>query len=435
MWGTGSEFSVHEAVSEGIGSGPFGAIHAKELKPLVAGGGGRHLAALVDVPSGRALTLDERADPATTVGDGSGLSALARTMLGRGDSADSARVRKLCADGGGLASVAMLTPECDLLISRVASTSELLCLAIRRGEAGVGGFDSIVHARAVEDRLRSAGKTTESAVNHAVAETERNYSLWQRILSALGVERAHRASQSEREQVARAGRPGRLRQQCEGDDNVLAADLFDLRSGQLVDSFRPKTCVIPPLRSEQLAALAKGFIAGDISVVSLAAVYGHERPAVGKLQVQIGQRSIYLLRIPYFPTLSIPFHDAQVLVLAKPPRANPALDWTSIDRVGLNLLRLRIGAMLASGMKTQMLPFPETQIEFQAILDRLAELPSEDLAGRLDIGGFAAHSVTLADIEQRCAECIYYLPHRKWCDLPELPVPVEPQWWCRLWKL
>ncbi len=33
------------------------------------------------------------------------------------------------------------------------------------------------------------------------------------------------------------------------------------------------------------------------------------------------------------------------------------------------------------------------------------------------------------------AECIYYLPHRKWCDLPELPVPVEPQWWCRLWKL
>ena len=30
---------------------------------------------------------------------------------------------------------------------------------------------------------------------------------------------------------------------------------------------------------------------------------------------------------------------------------------------------------------------------------------------------------------------VYYHPHRKWCDLPELPIPVEPHWWCRLWKL
>jgi hypothetical protein len=35
----------------------------------------------------------------------------------------------------------------------------------------------------------------------------------------------------------------------------------------------------------------------------------------------------------------------------------------------------------------------------------------------------------------RCQECMYYLVHRKWCDLPELFVPVEPDWYCRLWRI
>ncbi|MDP3413411.1 MAG: hypothetical protein Q8S16_09480, partial [Polaromonas sp.] len=66
-----------------------------------------------------------------------------------------------------------------------------------------------------------------------------------------------------------------------------------------------------------------------------------------------------------------------------------------MDRVALNLLRMRIGEMPSSGMSTQMAPFPANQIEFQAILDRLADLPAEDLVGRLDIGGFAPHPVEL----------------------------------------
>jgi hypothetical protein len=35
----------------------------------------------------------------------------------------------------------------------------------------------------------------------------------------------------------------------------------------------------------------------------------------------------------------------------------------------------------------------------------------------------------------RCQECMYYLVHRKWCDLPELALPVEPDWCCRLWRI
>ncbi len=31
--------------------------------------------------------------------------------------------------------------------------------------------------------------------------------------------------------------------------------------------------------------------------------------------------------------------------------------------------------------------------------------------------------------QMRCQECMYYLVHRKWCDLPELAVPVEADWY------
>ena len=55
------------------------------------------------------------------------------------------------------------------------------------------------------------------------------------------------------------------------------------------------------------------------------------------------------------------------------------------------------------------------------------------LKGRLVIGGFLNRPN--GPLEARCQECIYFLVHRKWCDLPELSVPVEPDWWCRLWKI
>jgi hypothetical protein len=30
---------------------------------------------------------------------------------------------------------------------------------------------------------------------------------------------------------------------------------------------------------------------------------------------------------------------------------------------------------------------------------------------------------------------MYYQVHRRFCELPELMVPVEPGWSCRLWRL
>ncbi len=94
---------------------------------------------------------------------------------------------------------------------------------------------------------------------------------------------------------------------------------------------------------------------------------------------------------------------------------------------------LRMAEMMESGLVTITEPFPEDALAFAKILDELRALDKDDLEGRLVIGGFVDHPY--GPDEMRCQECIYFLVHSKWCDLPELSVPVEAHWWCRLWKI
>ena len=96
-------------------------------------------------------------------------------------------------------------------------------------------------------------------------------------------------------------------------------------------------------------------------------------------------------------------------------------------------LRARIAGMLAAGLVTQTEPFPETNHEFSRLLDELAALPKDDLEAKLIVSGFT--DKPYGPDQMRCQECMYYLVHRKWCDLPELAVPVEADWWCRLWRI
>jgi hypothetical protein len=96
-------------------------------------------------------------------------------------------------------------------------------------------------------------------------------------------------------------------------------------------------------------------------------------------------------------------------------------------------LRDHIGKILADGLVTQTEPFPETNIEFGELLYELRDLPPDDLEGKLALSGFT--DKPYGPDQMRCLECMYYLVHRKWCDLPELAVPVEPDWWCRLWRI
>ena len=96
-------------------------------------------------------------------------------------------------------------------------------------------------------------------------------------------------------------------------------------------------------------------------------------------------------------------------------------------------LRERINKMLADGLKTKTEPFPEDNHQFAALLAALRDLDPGDLKAKLVLSGFTIYPY--GEDKMRCQECMYYLVHRKWCDLPELAVPVEPDWWCRLWRI
>lgn len=89
--------------------------------------------------------------------------------------------------------------------------------------------------------------------------------------------------------------------------------------------------------------------------------------------------------------------------------------------------------MLAGSLETQTEPFPGDNHQFEAILAELRQYQANDLEEKLVLAGFIDHPY--GEDKQRCLECMYYLVHRRWCDLPELAVPVEPEWWCRLWRI
>jgi len=96
-------------------------------------------------------------------------------------------------------------------------------------------------------------------------------------------------------------------------------------------------------------------------------------------------------------------------------------------------LRDEIGAMMADGLITITEPFPENHFLFDAIVNQVSKVPKENVKRKLVLSGFIDHPY--GESEDRCKECIYYLVNRKWCDLPALDLPVEPDWWCRLWKI
>jgi hypothetical protein len=58
-----------------------------------------------------------------------------------------------------------------------------------------------------------------------------------------------------------------------------------------------------------------------------------------------------------------------------------------------------------------------------------------DLKERCVIAGLARKPVEDDGITKACDNCIYFLGRREWCDLPELNIPVDPDWYCDLWRV
>ena len=89
--------------------------------------------------------------------------------------------------------------------------------------------------------------------------------------------------------------------------------------------------------------------------------------------------------------------------------------------------------LMQGGLKTKLEPFPEDNKQFADILEELRGLSADQLREKLVISGWLLKPY--GDDEMRCQECMYFLVHKRWCDLPELMLPAEPDWWCRLWRI
>src|SRR5262245_11385036 len=96
-------------------------------------------------------------------------------------------------------------------------------------------------------------------------------------------------------------------------------------------------------------------------------------------------------------------------------------------------LREKIRGLLSGGLCTQIEPVPQDNVEFDAILNEQHDLDESQLEEKLEISGFV--DKPHGPEHQCCHDCMYYAVHRKWCVLPQLGLPVEPEWWCRLWRV
>ena len=96
--------------------------------------------------------------------------------------------------------------------------------------------------------------------------------------------------------------------------------------------------------------------------------------------------------------------------------------------------REQIKMLLSGGLGTEAFPRADTHEQVQKIVRKL-QTGGQDLRTKLVIAGFTLSPVQHHDIAQSCQSCMYYFIRRRHCVLPELDLPVEPDWSCRLWRI
>jgi hypothetical protein len=99
-------------------------------------------------------------------------------------------------------------------------------------------------------------------------------------------------------------------------------------------------------------------------------------------------------------------------------------------------LREKLSKMLVDGLETNWKNRAYSSEEVAKVVNHLQKLDHDDWEQKLIIGGFTDFPYGKdEEIEQSCATCMYYLKHRKYCELPSLDCPVEPEWSCIVWRI
>ena len=109
-----------------------------------------------------------------------------------------------------------------------------------------------------------------------------------------------------------------------------------------------------------------------------------------------------------------------------------------MDEAALQAQRAAIAETLRRGLATDWQRRAYSDAEIRRVVDALQALAPDDVQGRLRLGGFTLEPYVGdedAEIEQSCSTCMYFEAHRRWCNLPELKLSVEPEWSCILWRV
>ncbi|MGP0591968.1 hypothetical protein ACTRXD_05420 [Nitrospira sp. T9] len=103
-------------------------------------------------------------------------------------------------------------------------------------------------------------------------------------------------------------------------------------------------------------------------------------------------------------------------------------------------LRKHLRTLLEQGLQTELEPRAYTSEDINHLVHRLKSLRPDDYERKLQIAGFQLDPYRPQEemdeeIVQSCETCMYYVVHQQYCELPELAIPVEKDWSCRLWRI
>lgn len=102
-------------------------------------------------------------------------------------------------------------------------------------------------------------------------------------------------------------------------------------------------------------------------------------------------------------------------------------------------LRTNLKTLLEQGLHTEVEPRAYTSEDINLLVQRLQVLEPHHYKEKLTIAGFQTVPYRPPEgeeeIVQSCETCMYYVIHRQFCELPELAIPVEKDWSCRLWRI
>lgn len=118
--------------------------------------------------------------------------------------------------------------------------------------------------------------------------------------------------------------------------------------------------------------------------------------------------------------------------------ADIELDQHPVDNTDDATLRMQLQQLLKSGLEVQKEPRAYEHEQILKIVSQLQNLQPDNYKNKLATSGFTLTPyMPTADEDdaQACETCMYYKVHRKFCELPELMLPVEPEWSCVLWRI